>query len=53
MKDPEFVAEATRLHVELSPISGSQIDSFINRAYGTPKRLVDQAIQAQSRSSSD
>jgi tripartite-type tricarboxylate transporter receptor subunit TctC len=43
LKDPEFVAEAAKLQLEIEPLSGAEIDQLLARAYGTPKPIVQQA----------
>lgn len=43
MKDPEFVAEAEKLQMEIEPLGAAQIDKLLATAYGTPKPIVQQA----------
>jgi tripartite-type tricarboxylate transporter receptor subunit TctC len=46
MKDPEFLAEAARADMEISPVSGAKIDAFIAALYKTPQDVVKKAIAA-------
>jgi tripartite-type tricarboxylate transporter receptor subunit TctC len=46
MRDPEFVAEATRLRLEVNPTTGAEIDRLLAELYATPKDVLDQARQA-------
>jgi tripartite-type tricarboxylate transporter receptor subunit TctC len=46
MRDPEFVAEAVRLRLEVNPTSGAEIDRLLAELYTTPKQVLDQARQA-------
>ncbi|AMN42542.1 Bug family tripartite tricarboxylate transporter substrate binding protein [Rhodoplanes sp. Z2-YC6860] len=46
MKDPEFVAEAEKLRLEVSPMQGIEIERVLNEIYGLPKELIDKARAA-------
>jgi tripartite-type tricarboxylate transporter receptor subunit TctC len=46
MKDPEFLAEAAKTDMEITPISGESIDAFIAELYKTPKDVVEKAAAA-------
>jgi tripartite-type tricarboxylate transporter receptor subunit TctC len=46
MKDPEFLAEAAKTDMEITPISGAAIDAFIADLYKTPKDVVGKAAAA-------
>jgi len=46
MKDPEFLAEAAKSDMEITPISGAPIDAFIADIYRTPKDVVAKAAAA-------
>jgi tripartite-type tricarboxylate transporter receptor subunit TctC len=41
VSDKEFVAEATRLRIELSPIDGDAILALLKRAAATPKSVIE------------
>jgi tripartite-type tricarboxylate transporter receptor subunit TctC len=45
MKDPEFLAEAEKLQLEIDPLTAPQIDKLLATAYGTPKAIVRQAAE--------
>jgi hypothetical protein len=45
MKDPEFVAEAEKLQLEIEPLNASEIERLLTRAYTTPKPTVQQAAE--------
>ena len=49
MKDPEFLAEAAQVDMEISPVSGARIDAFVTDLYKTPKDIVAKAIAAIQR----
>jgi tripartite-type tricarboxylate transporter receptor subunit TctC len=40
MKDPEFIAAATKLHLGLDPVSGVKMDELLARVYATPKDIL-------------
>jgi tripartite-type tricarboxylate transporter receptor subunit TctC len=46
MKDPEFLAEAGRLDMEISPIAAAVVDKFLADMYRTPKEIVRKAASA-------
>jgi tripartite-type tricarboxylate transporter receptor subunit TctC len=46
MKDPEFLAEAARADMEISPVSGATLDAFVAELYKTPKDVVAKAAAA-------
>jgi tripartite-type tricarboxylate transporter receptor subunit TctC len=46
MTDPEFLAEAAKADMEISPISGALIDAFVADLYKTPKDVVAKAAAA-------
>jgi tripartite-type tricarboxylate transporter receptor subunit TctC len=43
MKDPDFMAEAERLQMEIEPLNARQIEALLATAYATPKDVVRQA----------
>jgi len=46
MKDPEFLAEAAKADMEISPVSGETLDAFVAELYKTPKDVVAKAAAA-------
>jgi tripartite-type tricarboxylate transporter receptor subunit TctC len=46
MKDPEFLAEAQRLNVDVNPLSAKTIDDLLAELYATPKSVIEKAAQA-------
>jgi tripartite-type tricarboxylate transporter receptor subunit TctC len=44
MKDPEFLAEAQKLNLDVSPLSGAEIDMSLAKIYAAPKELIKKAI---------
>jgi tripartite-type tricarboxylate transporter receptor subunit TctC len=45
MKDPEFLAEAQRLQLEIEPLSAREIDQLIADAYAAPRAIVRAAAE--------
>ena len=41
MRDPEFIAETTKLKLELAPRDGAYLTNLIKDIYATPKPIVD------------
>lgn len=44
MKDPQFLEEAAKLGLEISPITAAVIDDFLADLYRTPKDVVRKAV---------
>lgn len=43
LKDPALVEEAHKANVELSPLTGDQVESIVTRAYQAPQDAVERA----------
>ena len=43
MKDPEFLAEAKKSELEITPVSGEEIQKLVEDVYRTPKEIADKA----------
>ena len=43
MKDPQFLAEAAKLELEIEPLSAPEIDKLLADAFATPKPIVQEA----------
>jgi tripartite-type tricarboxylate transporter receptor subunit TctC len=46
MKDPDFVAEITRVKLEVNPASGAEIDRLLAEVYAMPRDVIEKAKQA-------
>jgi tripartite-type tricarboxylate transporter receptor subunit TctC len=46
MSDPDFVAEAKRLNLEVNPASGEEVEALVADLYRTPRDVVEQAQRA-------
>jgi tripartite-type tricarboxylate transporter receptor subunit TctC len=46
MKDPEFLADAAKADMEISPVPGVTLDAFVAELYKTPKDVVAKAAAA-------
>jgi len=45
MRDPEFLAEAEKLQLEIEPLRAREIDTLLANAFATPKAIVAQAAE--------
>ena len=45
MKDPEFLADAEKAQLEITPVSGEEIEKLVKEIYQTPKELADKAAE--------
>jgi len=46
MKDPQFLAEAARTDMEVTPVTGAAVDAFVAELYRTPKDVIRKAVAA-------
>jgi tripartite-type tricarboxylate transporter receptor subunit TctC len=46
LKDPAFLDEASKLKLEVNPVSGAAIDKLLGELYRTPKDIVEEARKA-------
>jgi tripartite-type tricarboxylate transporter receptor subunit TctC len=49
MKDPEFLAEAARMDLDVNPVSAAALDQLLAEAYATPKDVLQKAAQAVAK----
>ena len=49
MKDPEFVADALKMRLEVSPLEGTGIERILGEIYASPPEIVDKARNGRSR----
>jgi tripartite-type tricarboxylate transporter receptor subunit TctC len=49
MKDPDFLAEAKRLSIDVNPVTGKAIDGMLAELYATPKDVLEKAAQAVAK----
>jgi tripartite-type tricarboxylate transporter receptor subunit TctC len=49
MKDPEFLAEAKKLNLDINPLSGTAITRLLTELYAMPKSAIEKAAQAVSK----
>jgi hypothetical protein len=43
MKDGEFLADAERNQMEIEPLTGTQIEDFLTKAYSSPHDVISRA----------
>jgi tripartite-type tricarboxylate transporter receptor subunit TctC len=43
MKDPAFLADAEKMKISITPLSGGKVQDLIGRLYSTPKEFVERA----------
>jgi tripartite-type tricarboxylate transporter receptor subunit TctC len=46
VKDKDFLDDAERMHIEIDPLSGAQVQSLVEKIYATPSDIVEQAKKA-------
>ena len=48
MKDPELLAEADKLKIEIDPLTGEQVAALITEIYKTPPETVERVREAMA-----
>ena len=43
MKDPDFLAEAKKIKLEINPVSGEKIEALVKKIYATPSDIAKKA----------
>jgi tripartite-type tricarboxylate transporter receptor subunit TctC len=46
MQDPQFLADAEKMKISITPLSGGKVQDLITRLYATPKALIERAKTA-------
>jgi len=46
MADPDFIAETTKVKLEVNPATGAEVDRLLAEVYATPKDVIEKAKQA-------
>jgi tripartite-type tricarboxylate transporter receptor subunit TctC len=46
MRDKAFLAEADKIKLEITPVSGEAVQKLVAEIYATPPQIVKQAAQA-------
>lgn len=46
MQDPQFLADAERTKIDVSPMAGDEVDAFMARVNGAPSAVVERAKRA-------
>jgi tripartite-type tricarboxylate transporter receptor subunit TctC len=46
MKDPEFLKEADKTDVEISPLDGESVAALVTKIYSAPREMVDRMAKA-------
>ena len=47
-KDPDFLAEAERLNLEVNPVHADKLDALLAEAYAMPKDVIAKAAKAMA-----
>ena len=48
MRDPQFLADAEKMHIDVSPLPGATVQDLIVKLYATPKKTIEQATARRS-----
>jgi tripartite-type tricarboxylate transporter receptor subunit TctC len=46
MKDAQFLADANKMHIDISPLPGAKVQEIVAKLHATPKDIVDKARAA-------
>ncbi len=50
MKDPEFVAEATKMQTDMRPSTGEEVQKLVSHIYATPRPVIERVKKFFSKS---
>jgi hypothetical protein len=45
-RDPQFLADAGRMSIDVSPLPGAELQERVQKLYDTPKAILEQAKRA-------
>jgi tripartite-type tricarboxylate transporter receptor subunit TctC len=45
MKDPQFLSDADKVRIAITPLSGAKVQDIVQKLYATPKAIVERARQ--------
>jgi hypothetical protein len=45
MRDPQFLADAARMRIDISPLPGASVQDLVRKLYATPKEVITRARQ--------
>jgi hypothetical protein len=45
LRDPDFLAEAERLKLEITPVPGERVQQIVRDIYATPRAVVQKAAE--------
>jgi hypothetical protein len=43
MQDPQFLADAAKMKISITPLSGQEVQDLVTKLYATPRKLVERA----------
>ena len=46
MKDPQFIADAKKLGIDVEPRPGAEVQDLVQKLYSTPRPIIEQAKRA-------
>jgi tripartite-type tricarboxylate transporter receptor subunit TctC len=46
MKDPQYLADADKMRIDISPLPGARVQEIVQKLHATPKDIVDKARAA-------
>jgi tripartite-type tricarboxylate transporter receptor subunit TctC len=46
MHDPQFLADADTMHIDISPLPGDKVQEIVQKLYSTPKDIIEKARAA-------
>ncbi len=46
MKDPQFLADAAKMQIDISPMAGAEVDALLARLFASPPAVIERAKQA-------
>jgi hypothetical protein len=46
MRDPQYLADAEKMRIDISPLSGAKVQEIVQKLYATPREIIERARAA-------
>jgi hypothetical protein len=46
MRDPQYLSDAERMRIDISPLPGAKVQEIVQKLYATPREIIERARAA-------